>query len=137
MNNKAPLALMSQLLMVLFFALAAAICLQAFAKSDGISKDSANRDAAVLCAQNAAETLKSTHGDLAAAKEILGGNVSGTAWTVAYDADWNVSDAAAFRMDVLLTDSDVPGLGMAVIKVLNAQGTELFSLTCAWQEAAV
>ena len=75
MNSKAPLALMGQLLMVLFFSLAAAICLQAFAKSEALSIASENRDHAALYAQNAAETLKSTHGDLDRASAILGGSV--------------------------------------------------------------
>ena len=62
-RSKAPLTLMGQLLMVLFFALTAAICLQAFANSEAISQSSADRDAAALLAQNAAETVKGVHGD--------------------------------------------------------------------------
>ena len=37
-RSKAPLAMMEQMVMLLVFALAAALCLQAFVKSDGMSK---------------------------------------------------------------------------------------------------
>ena len=37
MRSKAPLLLMEQMVMLLVFALAAALCVQAFVKSDAIS----------------------------------------------------------------------------------------------------
>ena len=43
MKSKAPLALMEQIVMLLVFALAAALCLQAFVKSDQISRESQAR----------------------------------------------------------------------------------------------
>ena len=46
MRSKAPLALMEQMVMVLVFALAAALCLQAFALADRISRQNAERDQA-------------------------------------------------------------------------------------------
>lgn len=50
MKSKAPLALMEQMVMLLVFALAAALCLQAFVQSDRLSRESEARDhAAVLC----------------------------------------------------------------------------------------
>lgn len=47
MRSKAPLALMEQMVMVLVFALAAALCLQAFALADRISRQNAERDQAL------------------------------------------------------------------------------------------
>lgn len=58
MKSKAPLVLMEQLVMVLVFALSAAVCLQVFALSGGLSRTCEARDRAVVIAQNAAETLK-------------------------------------------------------------------------------
>ena len=58
MKSRAPLALMEQLVMVLVFALAAALCVQAFFASDRMSRQGEARDRAVLLAQNAAEYLK-------------------------------------------------------------------------------
>ena len=54
MRSKAPLAMIEQTVMVLVFALAAALCLQVFVWCDRQSRDSAARDQAVLCAQSAA-----------------------------------------------------------------------------------
>ena len=60
MRSKSPLALMEQVVMVLVFALAAALCLRVFVFSDQASERNEAVDRAVLEVQNAAETLKST-----------------------------------------------------------------------------
>lgn len=62
MKNRAVLSLMEQILMVLVFAVAAAICLRVFTVADRMSKDAASVDAAYLLAQNAAEEIKNTRG---------------------------------------------------------------------------
>ena len=58
MRSKASLSLMELLVMVLVFALAAALCMQAFARAREISLETAQRDEAVVLAQNGAELLK-------------------------------------------------------------------------------
>lgn len=58
MKNKASLLLMEQLIMILVFALGAALCLQVFARSAQIAGQTACRDAAVQMAQNGAELWK-------------------------------------------------------------------------------
>ena len=68
MRNKSPLALMEQLVMVLVFALAAALCLQVFMFADLTSERNAAIDRAVTECQNAAEILKASGGDLAHAQ---------------------------------------------------------------------
>ena len=62
MKSKAPLVLMEQIIMLLVFALAAAICLQAFIKADALSSANANRDKAVILAQSTAELIRSNEG---------------------------------------------------------------------------
>ena len=57
-RSKAPLALMEQIIMILVFALTAAVCLQAFVHSDSSSKQSSNKDVAVTHAQEVAEYVK-------------------------------------------------------------------------------
>ena len=66
MKSKASLVLMEQLVMLLVFALAAALCLRMFVLSDRKSLDFEARDYAVLEVQNAAETVKLNYGDLSA-----------------------------------------------------------------------
>ena len=64
MRSKAPLMMMEQMVMLLVFALAAALCLQAFVKSDEMSRRSEARDRAVAEAQNAAELIRYYGGDI-------------------------------------------------------------------------
>ena len=58
MKSKAPLVMMEQMVMILVFALAAALCLQAFVLSDSISQENQRRDQAALLCQNLAEECK-------------------------------------------------------------------------------
>jgi len=63
MRSKAPLMMIEQMVMLLVFALAAVLCLQAFTLSQNISQQNVYRDRLVIEAQNAAEAMKSGHGD--------------------------------------------------------------------------
>ena len=98
MKSRAPLALMEQMVMLLVFALAAALCLQAFVRSDNISRQSEARDRAAMLVQSAAEAIQSYGGDacdaFAGAAELLGGQYEqGLLW-VDYDEDWNLGGDA-------------------------------------------
>lgn len=93
MRSKAPLILMEQMIMLLVFALAAALCLQAFVKSDAISSRSEARDRAAVEAQNAAEAVRHYGGTaqnaLSRAAEDLGAEYSGEFVTLSLDYDEN------------------------------------------------
>ena len=112
MKQKTSLLLMEQLVMILVFALAAALCLQIFAKADAISEETARRDRAVVLARNAAELLKATDGDEAAAEAL---------------------SAGGYRVDVTARPSGQPGLACGEIDVFFEE-TLLFSLETGWQE---
>ena len=112
MKHKASLLLMEQLVMILVFAVAAALCLQVFTKAEAISQETARRDQAVALARNAAEVLKATTGDTEAAEKLGGGNLEVT---------------------VLRREAPVPGLALAEIQVFFEE-TLLFSLETGWQE---
>ena len=60
MKNKAPLTMIEQVIMLLVFTLAAALCLQAFTAANQSSKAYAARDRAATQAQSTAEALKHT-----------------------------------------------------------------------------
>ena len=111
MKSKVSLQLMEQLVMILVFALAAALCLQVFAKTGEISEETARRDRAVTLAANAAETLKST-GDPAAAEAL---------------------SRDGYRVTVRMQPKTVPGLAEAEIQV-SSEGQILFTLDTGWQE---
>lgn len=126
MKNRTSLVLMEQLVMVLIFALAAALCLGVFVKADQISQETQRRDEAVLLAQNGAEVLKSCAGDAEKAARILGGSPTETGLTV---------ESGGYTMNVEFVDSGTPGLGQARISVYLAEEL-LFTLQTGWQEVA-
>ena len=137
MRSKTPLALMEQVVMVLVFALAAALCLRVFVFSDQVSERNKDIDHAVLLAQNTAEVLKA-YGGVEEAAEATGGEIRQTMWSTYYDADLNpVPDQASayYEVNALPEDSGVEGLGRAGVEVFRYDGNEaLFFITVAWQE---
>ncbi|MBR4290203.1 MAG: hypothetical protein IKT52_06155 [Oscillospiraceae bacterium] len=112
MKSKAPLFLMEQLVMLLVFALAAALCLSVFARVNAISLQIVRRDEAVLLAQNAAELLQAT-GDPEAVE--------------------NIGEDSGFFLRVIEEDSKITGLCQAKIVVFY-EDEEVFSLRTGWQE---
>ncbi len=124
MKNRSTLTLIELLIMLLVFALAAALCLQAFAAADRTSAESARLDAAVTDAQNAAELLKSCGGDYEQAATILGGTWDGLLWVI---------PGEQYTLQIAPVDSGHPLLGCAELRVCTAE-EEIFSLHAAWQE---
>ena len=138
MRSKAPLALMEQMEMVLIFALAAALCLQAFALSDRLSRESEARDGAVVLAQNAAEICKHSRGDFAQLERTLGGEALGYNWTILYGETLEpVTSAAEAVYEVVVRPeaAEVSGLGRATVSVFElSDGKLLFQIPVGWQE---
>lgn len=141
MKSKAPLLLIEQMVMLLVFALAAALCMQAFVKSDEISRQCAARDSAVLAAQTAAETLRAGEEETKTAMRRAAGLLSAaqqsdTAFTVCYDEEWNpVSQAAAYRLEARTQNSGVAGLSRALVSVMREEdGETLFQIEVSWRE---
>ena len=135
MRSRTPLMLMEQLVMVLVFALAAALCLQAFSLSDRLSRGSADRDRAVVQAENAAEAMKHCQGDGAAAAQLTGGVWSGGVLTVGYNGDWEKTKGRPdFTLTVTPEESGQEKLGEAEVRVTDADGAALWTMSVAWQE---
>ena len=121
MKNKTPLVLLEQLVMVLVFAFAAAICLRIFVLSGRISREQAVLNQAVLQAQNTAERIKGSAAQRKLALE------TGT---------WNDQDG--YRIEVEKVPEQMEGLGKAIVKVMDAEtGQEYIRLPVAWQEVTV
>lgn len=89
MKSKAPLLLMEQMVMLVVFALAAALCVQAFVRSDAASARNEARDEAVVLCQNAAETIRHSGGNFNEAAEKLGLEFGqGSTMFRYYDENW-------------------------------------------------
>lgn len=112
MKNKVSLQLMELLVMILVFSLAAALCLQVFARAVEISRETECRDQAVILARNAAELLKATAGDTEAAEHL---------------------SRDGFRVTVKTKPARLPGLGEAEIQVFY-EDQIVFCLDTGWQE---
>ena len=145
MKDKTPPILTELVIMLLVFALSAALCLRAFVWADAASQEMRARDEALLRAQNAAEVLKSQRGDMARAQtagtEILGGQIEQGLWYVLYDQNWKPVDNwtdAVYCLNVQGVASGVEGLRKAQIWVdtCGEAQTTLCSLPVAWQEVA-
>lgn len=107
MKNKTSLLLMEQLVMVLVFVLAAALCLQAFSKADQVSQETARREEAAVIAQNAAEALK-------AGREPE-------------------PPPEGYTLEITRLPSETSGLALASITVCYEEKI-LFTLAAGWQE---
>ena len=138
MKSKAPLALMEQLVMVLVFALAAALCLQVFVLSDRMSQRSEARDHAVVQVQNVAETLKGCDGDLSESAARLGGIADEESLQIGYDTDWRPVPVAEsiYLVQAVRTEEEDPMLGGAQVFAQTVDGDVLFQVNVCWQEVA-
>ena len=136
MKNKTTLVYMEQIIMVLVFALAAVVCVQAFTLANGISVSNERRSRALLAAQNAAETLSVTRGDCARAAQILGGEAEEDSWTIGYDKNWQIVTAqdATYTLTAKNAETDAGLLGTGEVTVCDDTGAVLASLPTAWQE---
>ena len=144
MRSKTPLALMEQLVMILVFALATAMCVRMFVLSDRLSKNNEAVSQAVLIAQNTAEEMKSRRQCFEELFDAEDGTVgfAGGVWTIAYDEQWNpielnpetVTDPKEkYRMEITEEETTVQGLVRVQIVVWEGADT-LFEIPLAWQE---
>ena len=133
MKNKTTLTLIELTIMVLVFSAATALCLKAFAWSQGRSVSDAETMRAALCCQNAAETVRGCRGDLAAAAECGGGEWDGESWSIRYDDDWQETAGESARYELRAVREECAVCGGARVSVACA-GEELFALSVRWQE---
>lgn len=142
MKSRSSLAMMEQLVMLLVFALAAALCLQAFVASDKLSRESETRDRAMVLCQSAAEAIRHSGGDFEAAAAALGVPYGAYGqeepdFSVHYSEDLTLDDSRAYAyvLRAERTDSGVEGLGRASVQLLSASDLRnVFELEVCWQE---
>ena len=127
MKNKSLLIVTELLIMLLVFALAAALCLRIFFWADSRSRALELRDRALLLTESAAEILKNCRGDYDRAAGLLGGTLTEEGLLLAEE------DGICIRISP--EDAAVPLLGQARVQALSSlDGSQIFSLTVCWQE---
>ena len=143
MRSKTPLALMEQLVMILVFALAAAICVRIFVAADQLSRKNEAVSHAVLAAQNVAEEIKSRGGEFPQLYIGYEDNwaCENDAWILAFDKDWDpVTREEAetgvqkkYWLQIFDNAAEIPGLVKVQITVTDGKET-LLMIPAAWQE---
>ena len=131
--RRRTLLLMEELAMTLVFALAAAICLRAFALADGISRRSALRDALLRQAESMAAVCQWEEGDLQAAAERLGGSSDGTVWRLGLDAEGNFTEENADGWVEIALLSEEGLLGRAQVRAESRRDGLVGEFPLAWQ----
>ena len=126
MRSKAPLVMMEQLVMVLVFALTAALCMQMFVFASSLSEKYEATDKAVREAQNLAEAMKYL-GFEECMKERGCVQMTEHSWTGYYNADWEPADTKdIYYMEIFHEKSE--WLWKAEIVIYFKDGTELFRI---------
>lgn len=125
-RSKAPLALMEQIIMILVFALTAAVCLQAFVYSNNLSEQGDQENLAASHAQEVVEHCKMLSGDLQQVRDQLQGDLTDDGLTVPYEKD---------HMTVVLSiTGQSEFLTKAKVSVQDEKHAEIFSVEAAWQK---
>ena len=135
MRSKTPLALMEQIVMILVFALASALCLRAFVLADGVSLACEEQDRAVMAVETVAEALKLCRGDWAEAERMAEAALENVD-VVYFHSDHAEPIPGAMQIIITPADSNTELLGLAEISARNETGDEILSLTVAWQEVS-
>jgi len=134
MRSKAPLALMEQLIMVLVFAAAGALCLRLFVAADKMSENATALDSAVIQAQTAAEILKS--GAPEQHFEGYGAEYSNSCWRIEFDENWNAvseHENAEYRLVAGYEDTESEYMWFAKVSVFTADGELIFEIPVSGQ----
>lgn len=136
MRSKAPLVLIEQIIMLLVFSIAAAICVRAFVYADQLSLEKELRDQAIIEAQTVAETYKYYNGDKQKALNELGGTIQDNQWITYWDGKWNIcqENQSQYKITVTSEKSNVKTMGIAKLNVFSIDGKQILTLPIAWQE---
>lgn len=103
--SKTKLFLLEFIIIILFFSLAATVCVRIFVNAKMASAQSSRLTGAVLKAQEAAETFKAVDGDAGRLAEELNGSMDGQNVVVFYDKEWNQAKEqtdGVYRMEIRL-----------------------------------
>lgn len=138
MKSKAPLALMEQLLMILFFALATSVAIRVFVYADQLSMEKAHRDEALIQGRTVAEVYKNARGDMDTMLARYGGTYAGRVWTTYWTDAWEPCEQGeeSYALVVEEVQDADPYLRMSRISAVHGDGTLLYTFPVAWQEDA-
>ena len=130
-KSSTTLTLLEQIIMILVFAVAAAVSLRVFVYADSRSERNVVNDVAVNESRNVAEVLKSTGGDFEKAAGLLQAAPS----EKGLEKGWS-NEYGSFFLSAEKVSAGTDGLGSAEIRVKNLDTDEqVYAITVFWQEA--
>ncbi len=136
---KATLFLMELVIVIFFFSICAAICVNMFGSAQQMANDSENLSRAVVEARSAASCYKATDGDLEKTARLLDGVQLGDSAAVYFDEAWNkIADSETAQFAVQLKQREYPGEADVYILHLNkASDNIIFSIPVKIHKEAV
>lgn len=106
--KKSSLFLMELIIVLFFFALCAAVCVNIFIKAKLISNQSYELNKSIIASQNAAECFKAANANINTLAEFLHGTAEGDVVKIGYDKNWqniNMSNAV-YLMNINIEKSN-------------------------------
>lgn len=129
-KSKTALFLMELIIVILFFSIASAVCMQLFARSHTIGQQTRELNHAVAIAQSYAEVMRGTDGSM---ESILAAFPDAVAednyFEVFYDSDFQVCDpsSAAYVSDVTITPNGaIQNMEIRIVRLNDY--SEIYSL---------
>ena len=136
---KATLFLMELVIVIFFFSICAAICVNMFGSAQQMADDSENLSRAVVEARSAASCYKAADGDLEKTARLLDGVQLDDSAAVYFDEAWNkIADSETAQFVVQLKQREYPGEADVYILHLNkASDNIIFSISVKTHKEAV
>lgn len=127
---KATLFLMELVIVIFFFSICAAICVNMFGSAQQMADDSENLSRAVVEARSAASCYKAAEGDLEQTALLLNGVETDDSVLVYFDKNWNRTDATETAWyAVQLKQRTKPGeADVYILQLDTASDNILFSI---------
>lgn len=134
-HSKSSLFLMELIIAILFFSLASAVCIQLFARSHILSRETVDQNNAITQAQNLAESWYAAEGRLDAMQLPTDSvrSSDGTGVFTVYDSEWNSigknspSGISYVAELTLLPDSSASGLLYAAVVVYSCADPDVWN----------
>lgn len=141
MRRRYTSVLVEMTVMLAVFTVAAALCMQAFARAEEISRRSGAKDRAVTLCQSVAEVIRQNGGDLAAALTLVSGGTPDSGedgYAVYYGTDWALlpggeKEKTGYTLRAVELENGRADLGKARVETLMG-GESLFSIEISWQK---
>ena len=121
---RATLFLMELVIVIFFFSICAAICVNVFGSAQQMAKGSDNLSKAVIEARSAASCYKAAEGDLQETAALLDGVIQNGQPAVFYDKQWNL-DTQQHEDGFLLYIDELEQYGEACVNVIDLNTDEV------------